>query len=246
MAKRQSLAEFMFKCNSMDQVHDLWGHSLGFLLGRGVRMVTWHSDEAQMPWTQDMGVITDGAPAEWVRRYTEDKLYETDPMPGVAKRHYTPFWWSEAADLTTFSDSEALYMENLSSSGLSDGLGFQVYGPNLRNAYVGLGYIKPVPPLTERDIFELKCAAQTAHIRYCELTEDQNGLAFHLSPREHEVLGWIARGKSNSVIGEIMGISRHTVDTMTRRMFDKMNVRDRTTAVMRGVGSGLLNPYRDG
>lgn len=208
-------------------------------------MVTWHSDEAQMPWTRDMGVVTNGSPADWVRRYVDEKLSEVDPMPGVAKRHYTPFWWSKAGELASFSDDEAKYMEKLSTSGLGDGLGFQVYGPNLRNAYVGLGYAPPVPLLSDREIFELKCAAQTAHIRYCELTEDRRGFAFHLSPREHEVLGWIARGKSNSVIGEIMGISRHTVDTMTRRMFDKMNVHDRTTAVMRGVGSGLLNPHTD-
>ena len=61
-----------------------------------------------------------------------------------------------------------------------------------------------------------------------------------LSPREHEVLRWIALGKSNAVIGEILGISRHTVDTHNRRIFRKLNTADRTTAAIRAVEFGLV------
>jgi DNA-binding CsgD family transcriptional regulator len=34
---------------------------------------------------------------------------------------------------------------------------------------------------------------------------------FGLTPREDEILFWIARGKSNAEIGEILGISAATV-----------------------------------
>ncbi len=61
-----------------------------------------------------------------------------------------------------------------------------------------------------------------------------------LSPREREVLGWIALGKSNAVIGEILGISRHTVDTHNRRIFRKLDTADRTTAAIRAVEYGLV------
>ncbi|WP_244520908.1 response regulator transcription factor [Aliiruegeria lutimaris] len=61
-----------------------------------------------------------------------------------------------------------------------------------------------------------------------------------LSPREAEILRWIARGKSNSVIAEILGISRHTVDTHIRRIYRKLGAGDRTTAALRGMESGLL------
>ena len=50
----------------------------------------------------------------------------------------------------------------------------------------------------------------------------------------------MARGKSTSVIADILGLSRYTVDTITRRMFTKLKVNDRTNAVIRGLGSGLL------
>lgn len=63
-----------------------------------------------------------------------------------------------------------------------------------------------------------------------------------LSPREREVLRWIANGKSNAVIAEILGISPHTVDTHNRRIFRKLGTCDRTTAAIKALDEGLLPP----
>ena len=61
-----------------------------------------------------------------------------------------------------------------------------------------------------------------------------------LSGREMEILDWVARGKSNSVIAEILNLSAGTVDTYLRRIYDKLDVSDRTSAAVRGVGMGLI------
>jgi len=53
-----------------------------------------------------------------------------------------------------------------------------------------------------------------------------------LSRRESEVLIWVACGKTNSDIGEILGISRRTVDTFLSRTYEKLGVENRTAAVM--------------
>ncbi len=62
-----------------------------------------------------------------------------------------------------------------------------------------------------------------------------------LTPREVEVLRWIARGKSNTVIAQILGISRHTVDTHNRRIYRKLGAGDRITATVRAMEAGLLD-----
>lgn len=61
-----------------------------------------------------------------------------------------------------------------------------------------------------------------------------------LSPREREIVRWMARGKSNTVIAQILSISRHTVDTHLRRAFRKLGAADRTTAALRAMERGLL------
>lgn len=62
-----------------------------------------------------------------------------------------------------------------------------------------------------------------------------------LSRREQEILGWIAMGKSNPVIAEILDISPHTVDTHLRRAFQKLGTHDRTTAAIRAINLGLVD-----
>jgi DNA-binding CsgD family transcriptional regulator len=54
-----------------------------------------------------------------------------------------------------------------------------------------------------------------------------------LSRREAEVLGWLARGKSNADISQILEISLDTVKTHLRRVFDKLGVDNRHAALLR-------------
>jgi DNA-binding NarL/FixJ family response regulator len=54
--------------------------------------------------------------------------------------------------------------------------------------------------------------------------------AFGVSAREAEVLAWLARGKSNRDIAEILGLSPRTVTKHVEQIFAKMGVENRTAA----------------
>ncbi|MFQ6547113.1 response regulator transcription factor [Aestuariibius sp. 2305UL40-4] len=87
-------------------------------------------------------------------------------------------------------------------------------------------------------------AAPRRRVTICQTQMDQvppaNADTKSLAPREMEVLTLIARGKSNSVIAQILGISIHTVDTVCRRLMAKMATSSRTTAAVRAAQKGLL------
>lgn len=51
-----------------------------------------------------------------------------------------------------------------------DGLALQARGPNLRKAYVGLGFAPDVPSLSDAEVFKLHCAAQISLNCYRKLT----------------------------------------------------------------------------
>jgi NarL family two-component system response regulator LiaR len=58
--------------------------------------------------------------------------------------------------------------------------------------------------------------------------------ALGLTPRELEILQFIAEGLSNREIAERAYVSENTVKTHSSRVFDKLGARRRTQAVQRG------------
>lgn len=60
-----------------------------------------------------------------------------------------------------------------------------------------------------------------------------------LSPREREVLDWLAGGKTDRDIAAILGISYRTVHKHLQRIYEKLGVENRTAAVMRGMSLRL-------
>lgn len=61
-----------------------------------------------------------------------------------------------------------------------------------------------------------------------------------LTPREAEVLQWLAAGLSNKLIAERLEISEHTVRFHINAIFGKLDAHTRTEAVSRAVRLGLI------
>ena len=51
-----------------------------------------------------------------------------------------------------------------------------------------------------------------------------------LTPRETEVLSWIAKGKTNRDVAEILGMSPRTVNKHLEHVFEKLGVETRAAA----------------
>jgi len=72
------------------------------------------------------------------------------------------------------------------------------------------------------------------------------GLGVTLSPRESEVLGYIARGFSYAEIAREQGITVHTVQTYIKKLYGKLAVHSRSEAVYEASRLGLLGQLGSG
>jgi DNA-binding CsgD family transcriptional regulator len=59
---------------------------------------------------------------------------------------------------------------------------------------------------------------------------------FGLTPREGEILAWVARGKTNPQIAETLLITTSTVRKHLENIYPKLGVQTRTAAVTRLLG----------
>lgn len=63
-----------------------------------------------------------------------------------------------------------------------------------------------------------------------------SSLAEHgLTPRESEVLAWVAKGKTNAEVGAILEMSARTVQKHLEHIYQKLGVETRTTATVRAL-----------
>lgn len=191
----------------------------------------------------ETGLVRQNFPQEWVKQYLERQYSKFDPVIEQSRREARPFHWFDVEKKFNLNDQQKQFLVDLKDAGLTDGIAVPVFGPMGTIAYFGLGCVNDTLKLTDEQELELQFACLQTHNRYFELAHINNEAPTKpLSPREKEVLTLVASGLSNNFIAERLNISENTVDTMLRRVFAKLGVRNRISAVLKGIGSGLILP----
>lgn len=220
----------------------IWRTLVAFLRVRGLQDIAYqHIPPLGAPDVQVQRISNDGFPEEWIAHYLAARAKGTTPVTIHAQRNGEPVYWDEIDSLKPLTPAEQAHLATLREAGFEYGLAIPVFGPNGRNGMFGLRLSAELPRLAPEDLRTVNWVCQATHLRYSALLLPSLGEPPNLSPRESEVLGWVARGKSNASIGSILGISTHTVDAHLRRIYLKLGVFDRITAALRGVGFGLIH-----
>jgi LuxR family quorum-sensing system transcriptional regulator CciR len=179
-----------------------------------------------------------GLPWEWEKQYRE-RLCHIDPLPELVMTNPEPVYWPRDLAGVTLTPRQKRYLDIAAQYGMTRGVGVACFGPGGRSGFLGTILPEQGEELTAADLRRIQSVGQTAFRVYCNIVQHLDNLPT-LSNREMEVLYWISRGKSNSVIAEILAISPSSVDVYVRRLFAKLDVTDRTTASVKAMAHGLL------
>jgi two-component system, NarL family, response regulator LiaR len=112
----------------------------------------------------------------------------------------------------------------------------EIYGGLVAAVFAGVGIWLGIR-LTKPKVVvrEVQVPASATFVR------DEGQLeALGITPRELEILQWIAEGLSNKEIAARAHVSENTVKTHSSRLFDKLGARRRTQAVQRGKALRLI------
>lgn len=188
----------------------------------------------------DTQIVSRGYPEEWVAVYNNKDFRRHLPVPDHIMKAGRPMRWYEAGDEAHRTPEEREFSAQFRALGMPEGVGLPVYGPGNRDAFVSFGLAHPVGPRDESKIQQLWAIAQAFHSRVCNVLGQAEDAVVELSPREMEVMQWVALGKSSRDIGVILGISAETVKTYTRRIYDKLDAHDRLGATIKALQLNLI------
>ena len=183
-------------------------------------------------------VRAEGFSVEWLDLYESADFRRIDPIPDAVMRAGHTISWEEALEGAEQTEELACFVGQLRKHGITNGFGVPLFGPANRDAYGAFGFPEDHVP-TEEQVTSLTLVARAAHDRVCQLVQIEDG-DIALSEREQQVLGFIARGKSNSVIAQLLEISPETVSTYVKRIYAKLGVSDRVGATVKALKLKLV------
>jgi len=184
-------------------------------------------------------VIAEGYDPEWLALYETAEFRGKDPIPERTMMHGAMLTWLQAMHIGPNTVENTEYFTAMREYGLVHGFGLPLFGPRGRNAYSSFDFDMPVSEVAPVTLGLVRSVPQAAHQRVCVLLEATRERP-ELSEREGEVMQWVAQGKSLSSIATILGLSRDTVKTYTKRIYAKLEASDRVGATVKALKLGLV------
>jgi LuxR family quorum-sensing system transcriptional regulator CciR len=233
-------AEFEIAVDDASRTDDLWRLMVDYARDCGAVRIGYH--HLPPPGAPDAAVLrveNHGFGEALLQQYLAARTSGIAALAEAVHRVGRPVYLGELDSLARLSPREQAHLDGYRRAGIVNGLSLEAFGPNGRNGIFAFD-LGELERLTPTALGRLRWGCQVMHLRYCELLAPTLGDLPSLSAREAEVLRWVARGKTNAAIAEILGISAHTVDAHLRRIYLKLGVFDRISAALRALGFGLI------
>ncbi len=179
-------------------------------------------------------------PLGWFELYEERNFVHYDPVASHCRATMDPFLWSEAP-LTVDDEPMALQVMNLAGDfGMKQGFCLPIHGVESLEACISLSTSETDLDPKIRPMLHLMGMYTFGKLRVL-LDIERPRARVRLTPREREVLSWTAVGKSAWETGQILSITKRTVDMHVMAAATKLGARNKTQAVALAVQDRLIS-----
>lgn len=191
------------------------------------------------PLTSKRTVLINNYSVEWQQRYQGQEYVKHDPTILRGRANTQPFLWTDELFSQTpdmWEEARAHGLEHGWSQSCVDGSGsaslLSLARSNERISQLEL----------QAHDKKLRWLVSVAHLSLTGLYQEQirSKLDVGLTERELEILRWSADGKSAADIGDILSISKNTVNFHIKNAVQKLQTSNKTAAVAKAVMMGLL------
>lgn len=184
-------------------------------------------------------VLCDLEPTDWARLYDAERLDRCDPGLRAARQRVSAFTWSDLETGGRLTRFEARMMETARAHGLAEVLVVPVWSVG---GWIGVVTLAgPGRALSAPERQEMGAAAAVFYSRLAAQRRQGPRTGGPLTERELEIVRWLAAGKSDWEIGQILDISAKTVNFHVENAKRKLGVSTRIQAVLRALAAAPLD-----
>ncbi len=187
-------------------------------------------------------LLLESYPKGWANFYDSRGHFRHDPVVSQCFGSVRPFLWSEI-DAKHITDRGRLVMNDAMAFGLTEGFAVPIHDVFGFQAVVSMGGpAADASPDMLKAFHLLAIAAFAAAERLAGRPRGGRSGTASLSPREREVLLWIAAGLSKAAVGVKLRIGVTTVETHVRSARHKLEALNTVHAVVEAIRRREINP----
>jgi DNA-binding CsgD family transcriptional regulator len=181
-----------------------------------------------------------GYDPEWQAEYQEQGWDVTGRIEDQILEFGAPILWRDLEAKIQLSEPNRRILSKFFDYHGRDGICVPLFGHYAFQTLLSFAFKDRLDSVDHPRIAVVVRLAIAAQRRFIDLSRRDHQPALPLSMREQEVIQQMACGHSNKVAARKLGVSPSSIDTYQRRIFTKLEVHDRTEAVVRCLALGLV------
>lgn len=191
-----------------------------------------------------LAVVLHNYPAPWVLSYSERQLYYVDPVFRYAEKTLLPFFWDSNDFRTMLSRQQREILAEAAEYAIVHGYTIPIHLPNSRGDFRASCSV--VPDALSIELPSYQTVQLMAYYMYQAASRDADARSAvvatsDLSIRERQCLEFVAQGKSDWVVGKLLGISERTVHNHIERAKRRLGVATRVQAIVHSLSSRQIS-----
>lgn len=176
-------------------------------------------------------------PKEWADYWVHNRLIVSDPIAKMALMQNRPFKWNEAFE--RYKGFSKPHRDTLTEFGFSNGIAIPVHTGDDPPGCISLG--SDQLDLTPAQHATIELAAIHCYVKLEKLYGvSVPKIIRDLTHRESEILHFVAAGKTNWEIGQILSLSEHYVHDCLKNIFKKLDAVSRAHAVSTAIREKII------
>jgi DNA-binding CsgD family transcriptional regulator len=241
--KKHQFEDYLERANAAGNVEALFKVFVATVnqhgLDRTIFSLSTQHDDIDAP--AQLGLIHN-YPRDWMEYYFQKGFDRIDPVLIHAANKVGMFEWKEIPRHLELRKKQRLCLSLGAEAGLNNGLGILMRGPCNQTAGIALATAEKKDAFDGNlDLIGAYCHHFYAAFKRLNERPAPAGPNLFLTEKERDVLSMVLQGRSDAAIADRLHMSVHTVDSHMRKIFRKLEVNNRTMAVVKALTLGLVH-----